>query len=230
MNKNHIRSILAGAILLILFLVVVFVIPFPKTAVFWVTLVFDLAAFGLAYVSVYIAFVRQPGAKSKFYGFPIARIGALYLALQILVGLVFMALGKVAPMWLVVLVYAVALGAAALGLIGADVVVEQIHRQDAQLKADVSLMRSLQSKLNQMASQCGDPDAAAAVTRFAEELRYSDPVSSEALGEIERDLSAAVDDLQAAIVDGDDETVKQMCRRASAVLTERNRLCKLNKG
>ena len=42
-------------------------------------------------------------------------------------------------------------------------------------------------------------------------------------------LSAAVDELQAAYVDGDSDAVAQLCRKASALLAERNRLCKLNK-
>ena len=42
-------------------------------------------------------------------------------------------------------------------------------------------------------------------------------------------LSVAVDELQSAIVDGDSNATKQLCRKASGVLAERNRLCKLNK-
>lgn len=47
--------------------------------------------------------------------------------------------------------------------------------------------------------------------------------------EIERELSAAVDELQSAIVDGDAENIPALARKASASLAERNRLCKLNK-
>lgn len=159
----------------------------------------------------------------------IAKIGAIYGLVQLTAGIIFMALAVYAPVWLAVLVYAFALGAAVIGLVSAEAVVEEIRVQDVKLKKDVSLMRSLQSKVNQMASQCDNPDAAAAVKQFAEEMRYSDPVSSEALAEIEADLSAAVDELQAAIADGDSNAAKQLCRKASAVLAERNRLCKLNK-
>ena len=80
-----------------------------------------------------------------------------------------------------------------------------------------------------MAAQCANPDAAAAVRKLAEELRYSDPVSSPALEEAERDLSAAVADLQSAVADDDSEAVKQLSRKAAALLAERNRLCKLHK-
>lgn len=230
MKKDTIRVWFGLGVLLILYILIAFLIPFVKTAVFWVSFLFTLIAFGVVAVSLYMAFVKNPDAKSKFYGFPIAKIGVMYGAAQLLAGLIFMALGLWIPVWAAVLVYAVALGAAIIGLISAEAVAEQIHVQDSKLKKDVALMRTLQSKLNQMASQCDDPDAASAVKKFAEELRYSDPVSSDALADIERDLSAAVEELQSAIVDGDSAATKQLCRKASGILVERNRLCKLNKG
>ena len=223
------RGIVGLGVLLVLYILIAFLIPFVHTATFWVSFVFTLIAFAVVAASIYIAFIKNPDAKSRFYGFPIAKIGAIYGLVQLIAGMLFMALAAILPAWLAVLVYAIALGAAVIGLISAEAVVEEIRVQDVKLKKDVSLMRSLQSKINQMAAQCDKPDAAAAVKQFAEEMRYSDPVSSEALAEIEADLSAAVDELQAAIVDGDSDAAKQLCRKASAVLAERNRLCKLNK-
>ena len=117
------------------------------------------------------------------------------------------------------------MGAAVIGLVAADAVVEEIQTQDVKLKKDVSLMRSLQSKVSQIASQTDD----AAIKALAEEFRYSDPVSNDAIADAEADLAAAVDELQAAYVDGDNEAMAQLCRKAAALLAERNRICKLNK-
>lgn len=69
----------------------------------------------------------------------------------------------------------------------------------------------------------------AEIKALAEEFRYSDPVSNNAVAEAEADLAAVVDELQAAYVDGDNDAMAQLCRKASALLAERNRLCKLNK-
>ena len=229
MKKDMIRWGIGLGVLLVLYILIALLIPFVHTAVFWVSFVFTLIAFGVVGASFYIAFIINPDAKSRFYGFPIAKIGAIYGLVQLIAGMLFMALAALVPAWVAVLVYAIALGAAVIGLISAEAVAEEIHNQDAKLKKDVTLMRSLQSKLNQMAAQCDDLDAASAVKRFAEEMRYSDPVSSKALADIEADLAAAVDELQSAAVDGDSASVKQLCRKASGILAERNRLCKLNK-
>lgn len=225
MTKNTLRGMIGLGVLLVLYVLVAFLVPFAHTAVFWTSFVFTLIAFGVVAASVYIAFIRKPDAKSRFYGFPIARIGGIYGIVQLVLGFVFMALGAWIPVWVTVLVSAILLGAAVIGLISAEAVVSEIHVQDDKLKKNVVFMRELQSKVNQMASQSGVPE----VKHFAEEIRYSDPVSGDALTEIERELSAAVDELQSAIVDGDAENVPALARKASASLAERNRLCKLNK-
>lgn len=225
MKKDTIRGIIALTVVLALYILIAFLIPFIHTATFWVSFMFTLIAFCVVAASIYIAFVKNPDAKSRFYGFPIAKLGVIYGVVQLIAGFIFMALGVWIPVWVAVLVYAIALGSVAIGLISADAVREEIQRQDVKLKKDVSFMRNLQSKVCQMATQCDAPE----LKSFAEDIRYSDPVSSDALGDIEQELAAAVEELQAAVVDGDSESVAQLCRKASAVLSERNRLCKLGK-
>lgn len=225
MKKDFVRIALCLGVLLMLYILLAFLIPFVKTAVFWISFVFTLVAFAVTSWALYTAFLKKPDATSRFYGFPIARIGVIYGGGQLVVGLLFMALGKWIPAWLVVLVYAAMLGATVIGLVSADAVVETIHTQDGKLKKDVAFMRVLQSKANQMAAQSSLPE----VQQFCENVRYSDPVSSEALAEIEGALSAAADDLQAAIVEGNNGRICQLAQKADHLLCERNRLCKLNK-
>ena len=230
MKKDTMRGVVGLGVLLILYILIAFLIPFAKTATFWVSFVFTLIAFCVVAASIYIAFVKNPDAKSRFYGFPIARIGIIYGIAQLLAGLLLMALGKWAPVWLAVLVYAIMLGAAVIGLISADAVAEQIHAQDAKLKKDVAAMRAIQSKLSVLPGQCEDPVTAKCLTQLAEEIRFSDPVSSEATQETEADLNALTDELQKAVLEHDTAAAQNLCKRCQAVLMERNRLCKLEKG
>lgn len=225
MKKETMKAIAIGAIILVLYHLFVFLIPFDKEAVFWISYGFTLAAFAVVGVAYYMTFVKNIDAKSRFYSFPITRIGVVYGIAQLVAGLVLMAVGQWITWWIVVLLYATGLGAAVIGLISAEAVVEEIHAQDVKLQKDVSLMRALQSKVGQLAAQSDD----AAIKSLAEEFRYSDPVSSEACAEAEADLAAVVDELQAAVVDGDREVTANLCRRVSALLSERNRICKLNK-
>lgn len=227
-NKSNIRFWTVLAILLLAYNATVFLVPFAKTAVFWVSYAFTIVSFAVAAMSLAIAF-RKPDARSRFYGFPIARIGVVYWIIQLVAGIVFMYYANIVPFWLVTVIYVLLLAAALIGLIGADMVVDDIHEQDEKLKKDVSTMRALQSRVGQLSAQCENPDASRAVKSFAEELRFSDPVSGKESEEAEADLSALIDDLQQAVADSDAAGIISLCHRASGVLAERNRLCKLGK-
>lgn len=229
MKKQTIRTLVIFALLLVAYHLVVFIIPFERELNFWITYGFSMTAFAEVYASVYIASINPTTSKSRFYGFPIMRIGFIYGGVQAVMTLLFMALGELLPWQLVLVVQALALIAAALSLIVTDSMADKILSQDAKLKKDVFLMRSVQSKLSQMVGFCEDAEAAAAVKALADEVRYSDPVSSPATQSAEADLVAIVDALQGAVADNDVPAIKELCRKTSAALSDRNRICKLSK-
>lgn len=225
MKKDTLRAAVITVVVLIAYNFAVFMIPCLKTPTFWVSWGFTLLAFLISGIAIYNSLLKNPDAKSRFYGFPIAKIAFVYLVIQVAVGGICMALGHITPWWLATVLDAIILALTVIGLVSSEAVVSEIKVQDDKLKKNVTLMRTLQSKVNQIAAQSDDT----ALKALAEEFRYSDPASSDALAEIERDLSAVVDELQAAVIDGDHDAAKQLCRKVSTVLAERNRLCKLNK-
>ena len=228
-NKNTMRGYIILGIALAAWLVIVLVIPFVKSAAYWLSFVFTLIAF-LAQLYIFkISFRNGESVRSKFYGFPIARLGVVYLAVQLVLGLLVMALAKWIPAWTGAVVFVVVLAVAAVGCIAADMMRDEVERQDAQLKKDVSAMRAMQSKANALVNQCDKPELKTELEKLSEDFRFSDPVSGEALADIEASLSACLDELQRSLTDGDMDSAAVLCRRAEATLTERNRLCKLNK-
>ena len=104
-----------------------------------------------------------------------------------------------------------------------------LDERDKKLKKDVSCMRTLQSKVMAMVPLAKDASVRIALEKFAEDIRFSDPVSSAELEAAESDLSTCVDDLQQAVLDNDQEAALSLEKRAEMLLAERNRLCKLEK-
>lgn len=225
MKKDTIRATVVAVVILAVFNLIAFVIPVVHTAAFWISYGFALLAIAVAAGSVYFAFMKNPDAKSRFYGFPIARIGVVYGAVQAVVSLAVMVIALWMPWWIPLLVYAIGFGVVVIGLVGAEAVVDEIQTQDAKQKTNTALMRAMQSKISQIAAQTDD----VAIKALTEEFKFSDPVSCDAIADAEADLNAAVDALQGAYIDGDNEAMGQLCRKVSALLAERNRLCKLNK-
>jgi hypothetical protein len=65
---------------------------------------------------------------------------------------------------------------------------------------------------------------------LSEALQYSDPISSPAIMEVEYQLSQLMDELEKAVVEEEYAAAHSLCAQAMQTLSERNRLCKLNKG
>ena len=107
------------------------------------------------------------------------------------------------------------LAAAGVGVIAADVMRNEIQRQDTVLRKDVSAMRGMQSKMRVLAGQCAGTEIAEEVGRLSEALRYSDPVSSQAVAEIEAELESLIDELQRAAMDQDFPSARELCRKAA---------------
>lgn len=229
MNKNMIRGLIAAVIGLAVYHAIAFLIPFEKSAAFWIGYVFGLLAILLQIPAACYAFRQGSGVRSKFYGFPVARIAAVYLCVQLVLSILAMALGQWIPGWIPAVLFILILGAAGLGFIGTDAMRSEIQRQDGKIRADVSKMKAIRSLAASLPARCEDPSLRRAVEKFSEELRYSDPVSSEALVNVETELEGLTEELQKAILDRDISGAGGLVKQAEAVLAERNRLCKLNK-
>lgn len=229
MKKNALRMGILVAVVLVAFSVIAFAMPFSKNAVFWISYYFGVIAVGAQCYTLYQTFFKESAAKSRLYGLPIIRIGLIYMVVQLLISLIFMAAADLSPVWLPVVVDILVLGAAVSGFVAADVVKDEIHRQEQAIKRDTAPMRELQSQVRILAGQCEDAQLRADVSRLSEALQYSDPVSSEALAEIEQELAENVSELQKAVMEGEASAARALCQRTMNVLAERNRLCKQNK-
>ena len=230
LNKNAYRGIAVLAICLIVFLVISFVCPFVKNSVFVLSLIFGILAIVVAGAGTYLAFKNGESAKSKFYGFPIAKLAILYGIGQIILSLIFMAAAKIMPLWIPVIIDIILLATACIGMIAADATRDEIERQDVKQNTDTSCMTTLRSLVYPLAGRCDDVNTKKALEKLADEFRYSDPVSGDALKSVEAELETAVAKLQEVVSAGDAEQITGECRKVSELLIERNRLCLVKKG
>ena len=148
---------------------------------------------------------------------------------QLVLSLIFMAIGSMLPLYIPVVVSLILLGMTAIGMIGADAVRDEVERQDIRLTTDTKCMQNLRSIVYPLAEQCSDSEASSALQKLADDFRYSDPVSSDNTSDIEKDLTAQMSELQAAVIEGNASDIKELCGKIGITLTERNRLCKLGK-
>lgn len=229
MTKNQKRIIAAIAIVFVAFCVISLALPFGKNGVFWLSYLFGVLAIAAQVYVVKIAFDGEEGVESKTYGFPIARVGIIYMSTQLVFSLIFMALADIVPIWITAILYVLILAVAAVGFIGTDAMREEIKRQEFKLETDTTCMMKLRSTTDSLLGKCRDAEAKKILSNLAETFRYSDPVSSSVLKNIETKLEAVVCELEEAVENGNLGEVNNLCGEVAEILEERNRLCKGSK-
>ncbi len=215
-------------ILLAVFSVIAFVIPFPKNTVFWIAYVCGVFAI-LFQLYIFKSSFGKKDARSRFYGFPIARLGIYYLVVQLVVSIIEIALSKFLPIWVVILINVLILAVALIGCITTETMRDEIAAQDVKLKKSVSSMRELQSLTASLVNQTSDAELKKSLQKVADEFRYSDPLTSDKTSGLEEEMHSQIGDLQQALVDGDVDGAKTLCSKLLDCLRERNRICSINK-
>ncbi len=228
MTKNTMRGFFTLVILLAVFSVIAFVIPFPKNTVFWIA--YACGIFSILFqLYIFKSSFGKEDARSRFYGFPIARLGIYYLVVQLIVSIIEIALSKFLPTWVVILINVLILAAALVGCITTETMRDEIAAQDTKLKKSVSNMRELQSLTASLVNQADDAELKKLLQKVADEFRYSDPLTSDKTSALEEDMHSQIGDLQQALVDGDVVGTKTLCSKLLDCLRERNRICSINK-
>lgn len=222
MKKNKGMACAVLAIVFVLFNVIAFAVPTAKTATFWIVYVFTAVAFASQIAIWNFAFKGTDTLKSKFLGIPLISVGIIYLIVQIIAFTTFMALPLTAS-WIAIVVCALILGISAICLIGNETGREEINRVEEKVEKKVFYIKSLQVDVEMLASVEADVDTKAALTKLAEKIRFSDPMSSGALTDIETEISAKVKELKTA------ENKSEIITIIDSLITERNKKAKILK-
>lgn len=220
-NKGMAYAVLAIAF--VLFNVIAFAVPTAKTATFWIAYAFTTIAFASQIAIWKFAFKGADTLKSKFLGIPLISVGITYLIVQIVAFAIFMAL-PLAASWIAIVVCSLILGISAICLIGTETGREEINRVEEKVEKKVFYIKSLQVDIEMLASAERDADTKAALTKLAEKIRFSDPMSNDFLANLEAEISAKVKELKTA------ENKAEIITVLDSLVTERNKKVKIMKG
>ena len=222
MKKNSSKGYLILGFLFVLASVIAFAVPAAKTAAFWITYTFTVIAFAAQIIIWKVALGRSESLKSKFLGFPVVHIGIVYLVVQIIDLVVFLAIPTL-PIWSAVVACAVIAGVSAVCMVASDVGRSEIERVSAKVREKTFYIKQLQADVELLASAETDTATKSALTQLAEKIRYSDPMSDERLADIEDRITEKVAELKAST----DKT--KIINELNSLLDERNRKIKIFK-
>ncbi|WP_251231292.1 hypothetical protein [Adlercreutzia aquisgranensis] len=211
------------------FSLIAFAIPFVRNEGFWVAYGFGLLAIVAQLYFMRSAFSQGDSAKSRVYGFPIARIGIVYLGVQFVASCVEMVCADWVPLWVYLVLDVVVLCLALAGCVATETAREEVVRQDARVAADTAAIMRLRAGAEALLAQRPGMAAESDIKRLAEALRFSDPVSHDSTTAIEQKLAASMADLRDAVTRGDEAQASKLAQGMSSDVEERNILCRLSK-
>ena len=221
MKKNSTKGYVILGILFALVSIIAFAVPTAKTATFWIAYVFTAAAFA-AQIIIWRTTLGKEALKSKFLGFPVVHIGIVYTVIQVIAFAVFMFVPTL-PTWSAIVVCSVIAGISAVCMISADVGRDEIERVEAKVQNKVFYVRELQADIELLADNESDAAVKTALTQLAEKIRFSDPMSSEQLADLESKISTKVAELKTA------SSKLEIITELNSLLDERNKKCKISK-
>ncbi len=228
MNKKKLRYLISMVIILILYNVIVFAVPFTRTQNFWIGYAFAMVSI----VTVLLVFTyiigRDTALKSKFYGLSLIYIAWMYLIIQLPISLIFMVLPNI-PIWICVIVCGLIFGASSIGFIATDASKEEIERIDITVKEKVFYIKSLQVDLEVLLGEASDKLLQKVLKELLETVKYSDPMSHESLSTLESKIESKTYELKEVIASNNIEKAKAMCNEIHNLVIERNKKCKLLK-
>ena len=230
MKKGFTSYAICWAILLTLFNLLCFVTPaewygFNKFGgSFWAGYAVITLAFLGQLACAYKTF-RAENAKKFFYNLPLITVSYTGLILTLVLGGLCMAIPDV-PNWLGAIVGAVVLAFTALAVIKASAAADIVESVDKKVAEKTAFLRMATADAEVILASAKSAEVKAECKKVYEALRYSDPMSNEALSVTEAKITVKLDELKAAAAADDAEKAKTAAEELMLLIKERNAKCK----
>lgn len=232
MKKRINLYILVWAILLALFNVIAFMSvgwagQEKYTPSFWIGYTFITVMFIGQLICSYIAF-KADSAKKLFYNISLIRTSYIGLVVSFIVGGLCMLISPL-PYWVGVIVCAVILTANILAVVKATAAIDEIDRIDEKIKTETLFIKSLAIDADTLMESAKSEAAKAECRKVYEAIRYSDPMSSEALSSVEGQITVKFSELSDAVKANNSDVVAEKANELIVLIGDRNKKCKLLK-
>lgn len=190
LKKFDVKMLALWLLALTVFLMLAFLPPMERNAVFGIAVGATLFIFGFVAVAYVLSFMHDGTLTSKLLGYPIFRVSVFALGAQGVICLLLVALSRACPVWLAVAVEGVMIAGIACAMIGTEAARGVVERSEQTLDSRTANMKRLRRLAQAQRDAQQDERVRAAAARLAEALAYADPVTSAATREAEARIEA----------------------------------------
>lgn len=231
--KNGFKLYIAvWTLLLALFNVIAFVsvgwVWFDKyTPSFWIGYIFIMVAFVGQLLCSINAF-KPKNAQKMFYNISLIKTSFTGLVLSFVFGGLCMLISPL-PYWVGVIACAIVLVVNIIAVVKASVAIDEVERIDKKVKAQTIFIKSLTVDADTLMAQAKSEAIKTECKKVYEAIRYSDPMSNDALASVEDEITAKFTELTEAVKADDAESVAKIANDVVVLVGDRNKKCKLLK-
>ena len=224
MNKILKPYVGLWAVCFALFNAIVFLAPIEHDSGFWVGYAFITVAFLGQFGCTYKAF-KAENLKKCFYNVPLITISYTGLIVMLIVGSVCMVIPGI-PNWLGVTVCLIVLGITAVAVISAGAVGSVVDNLDQKVEEKTTFIRNLTIDAENLMNRAKAPMLKNQCKKVWEAVRYSDPMSSKELSNVEQRIQEEFDVLIDAVIADDLDCTESAARELLVLIADRNKKCK----
>ena len=234
MNKSFKNYALIWATLLVVWCTVVFLVRpiIPGYVInydvrFWIAFVFIVLAFIGNLICAYLAF-KAENLKKMFLKLSLITISWSALIAMLVVGSVLMLIPN-CPAWIAAVVCIIILAFNAIAVIKARWAADAVNKIDERVTAQTSLIKNLIVDTESILSRAKSDAVKAECKKVYEAVRYSDPMSNEALSVIEAKITVKVDEFSSSVGANDAIKAKEIADEIVLLVGDRNKKCRVLK-
>lgn len=230
MNRNIKLYMIAWIIALVAFNIIAFVL---RDEVF----IFNKNNFWVDYIAIMLGFIVQAGCsiyyaskserKQRFLYVPVIVIG--YITLLVFFSLAIETIkNQFMPTWLALSIAVAVMAYYLLAVIQSVVAAGKITEIDERIEQQTNFMRSITAESNAL-HKMATPELKKITQEVYDNLRYSNPSSSENVLILEEKLYSDFKTFSEAVKDGNKDLAEKIAKSIKNTTIERNELCKIDK-
>lgn len=229
MKKARNYYLIIWAICLALFNIIVFVVPNENREAdnFWIGYALITASLVGNLACSFVALNSKSNAK-VFYNIPLITISIAGIVISSIAGAIFMAVPGIET-WVGVIVSFVILAIVAIASLTAKSTADIVGDIDDKIKTQTSFIKGITLDAEMLMSSASTPEIKDEVKKVYEAFRFSDPMSSDALADVEGRIQNQFNLLQEVAITGDAERASQVAKDLLSLIDYRNKKCKITK-
>lgn len=228
MKKNFKFYTVSWALLFAIFNVLAFAVGFKNNASFWTAYIASAIAMLLQLVCAKISF-KPEKLDRLFLNIPVISITFTGMVAAMIIGAVCMVIPSVPVVAIIVIEYLI-LAFTGISVLKANAAAEIVNEVGEKVKEKTQFIKLTTVDAQNLMNSAKSESVKSACKKVYEALRYSDPMSSEALAREEAEIADKMAELSSAVASDNADLAESISNEITALVKARNNKCKALKG